>query len=335
MTGKKASKTPGAGRRIAAFAAVLLLLFLLLFWAVNTGSLQVSFSQLMRGLFVSYDKTVATIYDLRFPRIFISVMAGAALAVSGVLFQAVLKNPLADPGIIGITSGASFFAVAVSTFFPMLYFFTPLFAFLGGLLAFFLVYSLSWKEGLSPIRIILVGVAVQAMFSGLSSALSSAGGMSSVSSIISANISMKTWSDVQTLAIYSLPGLVLSFLTAKSCNLMALEDKTARGLGIHVNRNRILVSCVAVLLAGITTAVAGAVSFLGLIVPHIGRLLVGHDHKVLIPFSALLGADLYLLADTLGRTIAYPAEISASVLMAVVGGPFFIILLRRSKTYGG
>lgn len=335
MTGKKASKTPGAGRRIVAFAAVLLLLFLLLFWAVNTGSLQVSFSQLMKGLFVSYDKTVATIYDLRFPRIFISMMAGAALAVSGVLFQAVLKNPLADPGIIGITSGASFFAVAVSTFFPMLYFFTPLFAFLGGLLAFFLVYSLSWKEGLSPIRIILVGVAVQAMFSGLSSALSSAGGMSSVSSIISANISMKTWSDVQTLAIYSLPGLVLSLLTAKSCNLMALEDKTARGLGIHVNRNRIVVSCVAVLLAGITTAVAGAVSFLGLIVPHIGRLLVGHDHKVLIPFSALLGADLYLLADTLGRTIAYPAEISASVLMAVVGGPFFIILLRRSKTYGG
>ena len=216
----------------------------------------------------------------------------------------------------------------------MLYFFTPLFAFLGGLLAFFLVYSLSWKGGLSPIRIILVGVAVQAMFTGLSSSLSSAGGMSSVSSIISANISMKTWNDVQTLAVYSLPGLVLSFFTAKSCNLMALEDKTARGLGVNVNRSRIIVSCVAVLLAGITTAVAGAVSFLGLIVPHIGRLLVGHDHKVLIPFSALMGAALYLLADTLGRSIAYPAEISASVLMAVVGGPFFILLLRRSKTYG-
>ena len=334
MTKKKTTEHAGTARRAISFAVVIVVLAVLFFWAVNTGSLHVTFSQLFKGLFVSYDKTVATVYDLRFPRIFISMMAGAALAVSGVLFQAVLKNPLADPGIIGITSGASFFAVVVSTFFPMLYFFTPLFAFLGGLLAFFLVYSLSWKGGLSPIRIILVGVAVQAMFTGLSSALSSAGGMSSVSSIMNANISMKTWNDVQTLAIYSLPGLVLSLFTAKSCNLMALEDKTARGLGVNVNRSRIIVSCVAVLLAGITTAVAGAVSFLGLIVPHIGRLLVGHDHKALIPFSALMGAALYLLADTLGRSIAYPAEISASVLMAVVGGPFFIVLLRRSKTYG-
>ena len=325
----------GTGKRVLSFVAVILVLLALLLWAVNTGSLSVSLSQLFHGLFVSYDKTVATIYDLRFPRIFISMMAGAALAVSGVLFQAVLKNPLADPGIIGISSGASFFAVVISSFFPMLYFFTPLFAFLGGLLAFSLVYSLSWKGGLSPIRIILVGVAVQAMFTGLSNALSSAGGMSSVSSIINANISMKTWSDVRTLAVYSLPGLVLSLFTVKSCNLMALEDKTARGLGVNVNRSRILVSLVAVLLAGITTAVAGAVSFLGLIVPHIGRLLVGHDHKVLIPFSAILGADLYLLADTLGRSIAAPAEVSASVLLAVVGGPFFIVLLRRSKTYGG
>lgn len=334
MTKKKTTEPTGTAKRGISFALVIMVLIVLFFWAVNTGSLHVTFSQLFKGLFVSYDKTVATVYDLRFPRIFISMMAGAALAVSGVLFQAVLKNPLADPGIIGITSGASFFAVVVSTFFPMLYFFTPLFAFLGGLLAFFLVYSLSWKGGLSPIRIILVGVAVQAMFTGLSSALSSAGGMSSVSSIISANISMKTWNDVQTLAVYSLPGLALSLFTAKACNLMALEDKTARGLGINVNRSRIIVSCVAVLLAGITTAVAGAVSFLGLIVPHIGRLLVGHDHKALIPFSALMGAALYLLADTLGRSMAYPAEISASVLMAVVGGPFFIVLLRRSKTYG-
>lgn len=322
-------------KKIISFAVVIAALVLLFFIAVNTGSLDVTFTQLWKGLFVSYDKTVATIYDLRFPRIFISMMAGAALAVSGVLFQAVLKNPLADPGIIGITSGASFFAVVVSTFFPMLYFFTPLFAFIGGLLAFFLVYSLSWKGGLSPVRIILVGVAVDAMFAGLSSAFSSAGGMSSVSSILSANISMKTWTDVRTLAVYGLPGIVLSFFTAKSCNLMALEDKTARGLGVNVARSRILVSCVGVLLAGITTAVAGSVSFLGLIVPHIGRLLVGHDHKVLIPFSALLGADVYLLADTLGRSIAYPAEISAAILMAVVGGSFFILLLRRSKTYGG
>lgn len=335
MKQKKVKENMGGFRRIISFVVVILALAALFLIAVNTGSLKVGVPRLFRGLFVSYDRTVATIYDLRFPRIFIAMIAGAALSVSGVLFQAVLKNPLADPGIIGITSGASFVAVVISTFLPMLYFFTPLIACCGGAVAFLLVYTLSWKGGLSPIRIILVGVAIEAMFSGLSSALSSAGGLSStVSSIVNANISQKTWSDVQTLAVCALPVLVLSLFTARPCNLMSLEDKTARGLGINVTRSRILVSVVAVLLASCTTAVAGAVSFLGLIVPHIGRMLVGHDHKLLIPFSAIFGAALYLLADTMGRTIAYPNEISGAVIMAVIGGPFFILLLRRSKTYG-
>lgn len=329
------NESKGKPRRILSFAVVIAALAVLFLMAVNTGSLSVGLGRLLRGLFVSYDQTVATIYDLRFPRIFIAMLAGAALAVSGVLFQAVLKNPLADPGIIGITSGASFVAVVVSTFLPMLYFFTPLIACCGGAMAFLLVYTLSWKGGLSPIRIILVGVAIEAVFSGLSSALNSAGGLSAVSSIVSANISQKTWSDVQTLAVCALPMLIVSLSTVRSCNLLALEDKTARGLGINVTRNRILVSVVAVLLASCTTAVAGAVSFLGLIVPHIGRMLVGHDHKALLPFSAILGAALYLLADTLGRTVAYPNEISGAVIMTVIGGPFFILLLRRSKTYGG
>lgn len=131
------------------------LLFLL---AVNTGSLKVSLVGLLRGLFVEYDPNVATVYDLRFPRIFIAMLGGAAMAVSGVLLQAVMKNPLTDPGIIGISSGASLAAVLVTAFFPSLYFFTPLFAFAGGMAAFLLVYSLSYKGGLSPLRIILVGV---------------------------------------------------------------------------------------------------------------------------------------------------------------------------------
>lgn len=154
------------------FAVILFLLLLVFFSAINTGSLSVSFGQLLRGLFVEYDENVAAVYDLRFPRILISMLAGAAIAVSGVLFQAVLKNPLADPGIIGISSGAGFAAVCVSTFFPTLYFFTPFAAFFGGVAAFFLVYCLSWKQGLSPLRIILTGVAVDALFTGLSSIFS-------------------------------------------------------------------------------------------------------------------------------------------------------------------
>lgn len=307
---------------------------LVLFWvAVNTGSLKVTPAELFKGIFVEYNPTIATIYDLRFPRIFIAILGGAAIAVSGVLLQAVMKNPLADPGIIGVSSGASLTAVIVTAFFPALYFFTPLFAFLGGMLAFVLVYSLSYKGGLSPLRIILVGVAVNAMFTGLMSAFNAGTGSSysGVANIVNANITMKTWNDFQTLLIYVLIGLIASLFVCSRCNLLTLEDKTVRSLGVNIQQSRIVVSVIAVMLASISTAIIGPISFLGLIVPHIARLLVGSNHKVLIPYAAVLGAVTLLLADTIGRTVAAPYEISASVIMSVVGGPFFILLLRRSK----
>ena len=320
-------------KKILSFVITALGLIGLFLIAVNTGSLKVSPGQLLHGLFVEYDPDVATVYDLRFPRILIAMLGGAAMAVSGVLLQAVMKNPLADPGIIGISSGASLAAVLITAFFPSLYFFTPLFAFLGGMLAFFLVYSLSYKGGLSPLRIILVGVAVNAMFTGLMSAFNSGTGsnFSGVASIVNANITMKTWDDFETLFIYASIGLILSFFVTGQCNLLQLEDKTARSLGVNVTRSRILISVVAVLLAGISTAIIGPIAFLGLIVPHIARLLVGSNHKLLVPYTILLGAFTFLLADTVGRTIAYPFEINATIIMSVIGGPFFIILLRGAK----
>lgn len=320
-------------KKILSFVLTAVGLFILFIFAVNTGSLKVTPSELFCGLFIEYNPDVATIYDLRFPRIFIAMLGGAATAVSGVLLQAVMKNPLADPGIIGVSSGASLVAVIVTAFFPSLFFLTPMLAFIGGLIAFMLVYSLSWNGGLSPLRIILVGVAVNALCTGLMSAFNSATGSSytGVASIVNANITQKTWDDFQTLAVYAVIGLIASFFVTNQCNLLSLEDKTARSLGLNVTRSRIVISVTAVLLASISTAVVGAISFLGLIVPHIARLLVGSNHKVLVPYSILLGAFTLLLADTIGRTVASPYEISAAVVMSVIGGPFFIFLLRRSK----
>lgn len=320
-------------KKILSFVLTAVALFVLFVFAVNTGSLKVTPSELFSGLFIEYNPDVATIYDLRFPRIFIAMLGGAATAVSGVLLQAVMKNPLADPGIIGVSSGASLVAVIVTAFFPSLFFLTPMLAFIGGLIAFMLVYSLSWNGGLSPLRIILVGVAVNALCTGLMSAFNSATGSSytGVASIVNANITQKTWGDFQTLAVYAVIGLIASFFVTNQCNLLSLEDKTARSLGMNVTRSRIVISVTAVLLASISTAVVGAISFLGLIVPHIARLLVGSNHKVLVPYSILLGAFTLLLADTIGRTVASPYEISAAVVMSVIGGPFFIFLLRRSK----
>lgn len=324
-------------RKVAAFLVTMAALIALFFVAVNTGSLQVGPMQLLSGLFVSYDETVSAIYDLRLPRILIAMVGGAATAVAGVLLQAAIHNPLADPGIIGVSAGASFAAVLVTAFFPMLLFFTPVFAFAGGLVAFGLVYSLSWRGGLSPLRIILVGVAVGAMFKGLMSAFDSGTGstMSGVASLVDANITMKTWDDFATLAVYAAVGLALALLMAKRCDLLALEDKTARSLGLNVDRARIATSAAGVLLASVSTAIIGPISFLGLLVPHIARILVGTSHRVLIPYAIVLGAFTLLLADTIGRTVAAPYEISAAVIMSIVGGPLFIVLLRRARSgYG-
>lgn len=320
------------------FAILSVMLLLMFFGAVNTGGIKISFGELFRGLFVKYNKDVEIIFDLRFPRIVIAMLSGAALAVSGVLLQAVMKNPLADPGIIGISAGAGFFAALVILILPGMFFFMPLFAFAGGIIACGLVYGLSWKSGLSPIRIILVGVAVNAVFSGLLNSLGymSSGTQSSIiTSITNTSIAMKTWADADLLKWYVVIGLVLSMLVSGRCNILSLEDKTVRNLGVNVNLTRLYVSGIAVLLASIATAVVGSISFVGLIVPHIARLLVGSNHRILIPFSVLLGSFTVLFADTVGRTIFYPYEIPASIVMAVVGGPFFIYLLRRSeKIYG-
>jgi iron complex transport system permease protein len=306
------------------FVAVSVMLLALIYIAANTGSLKIGFIQLFKGLFIAYDETAWVIFDMRFPRVIVSLLSGAALAVSGTLFQAVMRNPLADPGIMGISAGAGFASAAVLVFFPSLFFVTPVFAFIGGAVSCALVYLLSWKRGLSPLRVILVGVAVNALFMGLADSLS----FMNSGNVAVIQIGMKTWVDVRGMAWYVPAGLAAALLLCGKCDLLALEDETLTGLGVSVNRLRVVISCAAVLLAAAVSAYVGVLSFVGLIVPHIGRILVGSGHKKLIPFSILSGAFTVLLADTVGRTVIAPAEIPATVVMAVIGGPFFIFLLR-------
>lgn len=173
-------------------------------------------------------------------------------------------------------------------------------------MSFLLIYLLSWKQGLHPVRLILTGIAINALFIGLANALAGlAGGANTpyINALISGNISQKTWSDVGLLMPYTLVGLALAFLLSRCCDLLLIDDKIIKNLGIDGQFLRLMVSLVAVLLASVATSIVGLVSFLGLIVPHIGRLLVGNKHCFLIPFSAIFGAFLFLLADTLGRSL--------------------------------
>ena len=300
--------------------------------ALSLGGLSVSYGAIVKGLFVAYNPQVALIYDLRFPRVVIALLAGAGIAVSGVLFQAVLKNPISDPAIIGVCSGASFLVLLSSLLLPQLLFYGPILSFLGGGVSFLLIYGLAWKKGLHPVRIILTGIAINALFMGLSTALTSFSASASplVNALLAGQISQKTWVDVGVLLPYTLVGLGLALLFSRICDLLLLDDQVIRNLGMDGHLLRLGISLIAVLLASAATSVVGVVSFLGLIVPHISRLLVGSKHQVLIPFSALLGAFVFLLADTLGRRLAYPLEISPAIIMSIIGGPYFIYLLRRS-----
>ena len=323
-------------KKVISFIIAIILLLVTTIYSAVTGSIEVSVIELIKGLFTDTNENVQIIKDLRLPRIIISLFAGAALAVSGVLLQAVMRNPLAEPGIIGVSSGAAFISIIMISLFPMLFFYTPLFAFIGGAFAFILVYMFSWKSGLNPLRMILIGVAINAAFTGLSELFTMANqsSMTSGISVTTSTLSMKTWSDVEVIVIYGTIGLVLAFFLYAWCNHLGLEDKTLKNLGFRTNRARLIISIVAVLLASIATAIAGMFTFVGLLIPHIGRSLVGTDHKVLIPFSAIMGALLILIADTLGRTVMAPIEIPASILLAVIGGPFLIFLLRKSDQYG-
>lgn len=332
QTSKKRSKA--WVKLIILFTVTAGLLFGMAIGSTLVGGISVSLGDIFHGIFVEYDRDVSIIVELRFPRIFVSVLGGAAMAIAGVLLQAVMRNPLADPGIIGISSGSAFFAVLATALLPALSSLTPVFSFVGGMAAFFIVSALSLKGGVSSTRLILIGLAVSTFFSALSTAFGQlTGGNSYAQSIVDGIIQSKTWDDVLVMAGSVAVGAVLSVFCVKRCNILALSDRLVGNIGINVSRTRLAVSTVAVLLSAASTAIVGAVSFLGLIVPHIARLLVGNDHKKLIPYSALLGALFFLAADTFGRWVAYPYEISASILMAVIGGPLFIVLLLRSKKY--
>ena len=310
--------------------ALVLVILVVLFSTI--GSVNLSLGEIISSLIHQENSMVMTIvYKMRLPRNILAVLIGANLAVSGVLLQSVMKNPLADPGITGVSSGASVAAIIILLLMPQLSGALPLFAFVGGAIACALVFIMAWKNGLRPERIVLAGVAINTILGGFISLLSTLFSDRIQSAILWLNGSLatKTWSHVDMLFLYSLIGLGLSLFLIRSANVLQLGDESAKNLGFNVSRTRLVISAVAVFLAAISTAVVGIISFIGLIVPHIARLLMGSDHKYTIPFSMVLGAIVLLIADTLARTIGGSIEIPVGVITSIVGGPFFLYLLRK------
>lgn len=302
--------------------------------SLKLGSVQITFSELMGGLFSGQsDGNIGIIKDLRLPRVIIAVLVGANLAIAGVLLQAVIRNPLADPYITGISSGTCVVTVFFMVFIPNVTNFRPIWGFMGGLVCCMIVYFMAYKNGLSPIRIVLAGAACNALLGGISSMITiSAGlGASNIQKWMMGSLATVNWGNLYILSIYSIVGIIGALVLSKVCNILSLGSKNAKSLGFNSDMYMIIVTAVAVFLASISTAIAGIISFVGLVVPHICRIIIGSDHKYLIPCSGIIGAFLVLSADTVGRIVMRPYEIPVGVVTCIFGAPFFLYLLRRSE----
>ena len=304
------------------------------FFALTNGSVEISSAQVFSTLAGSneLDETRRQILEnIRLPRAIVAMLVGVNLALSGAILQAVMKNPLADPHIIGISSGAGLFGIFVLMIFDDAgKIMTPA-AFVGALLAAALIYVLAWKDGIRPIRVILAGVAVSAFLSaGISALLIFAGDKVHGALLwMVGGLSARSWQHVWILLPYSIAGTALTFLAARHLNVLQLGDEVATGLGVRVNLVRSLLTAVAALLAASAVCVAGLLGFVGLIVPHTARLILGSDYRILLPGAAFLGAATVTISDTVARTIFAPTELPVGILTALLGAPFFLYLLRR------
>lgn len=274
------------------------------------------------------------LWDYRFPRILIAMLAGAGLGMAGALIQGVIRNPLAAPDVIGITPGAGLAATAVLMFYPQISLgWLVLAATAGGMVAALLVWKLAWRYRTEPARLALIGIALGAWMAALTDWLLVSHPLDINAALVWLTGSLwgRGWTHVWLL----LPGLVLlmpvAMQLAYRLDLLALGDEAAEGLGVGVAPTRQLALFVAVLLSAISVAVCGTLSFVGLVAPHLARLLVGSKHRRMLPVAAGVGALLVLVADMLARTLAPPLELPAGVLTALIGAPYFLFLLTRYK----
>jgi iron complex transport system permease protein len=261
-------------------------------------------------------------------------MAGAALAVGGLLVQGVVRNPLAAPDLVGISPGASIGALVVLIVLPDLPIgLLPIAAFAGAWISFSLVYALSWSQGVSPTRLALVGIGASAAALAITNLIIVKNPMQLTTALtwLSGSTYARGWSQVIQLLPWILVLLPLAWLASRWLDLFALGDDVPRGLGIALERSRLAILAIAVALAAAAVSVVGAIGFIGLLAPHASRMLVAGRHRLLIPFTAMIGATLLIGADTVGRSVMAPDEIPSGLLTAALGTPYFLWLLWRSR----
>jgi iron complex transport system permease protein len=309
--------------------------------SLNTGTLRISPLKVIQTLFGYGDfKSSTVLFDYRMPRILITMLAGVGLGISGAILQGLSRNPLADPGILGLHAGASFGLIIFVTYFHSLdekaSILIPLFTFSGGVLTAFLIVLLAFDryKGIPPIRLILVGIAISAGFSAITLFLSlrlDEETYSFASRWLVGNVWGRDWIHVIALFPWILILAPYAWFQSSTLNALSLGDDVAAGLGASVQKQRLLMLVTAVGLSCASVAMAGGIGFIGLVAPHLARRLVGPMYQHFLPVAGLIGLIILVLADTIGRSIFQPNAIPAGIVVAAIGAPYFLYLLTKTK----
>lgn len=331
--------------KTSSFTGVMVLLILLIvvmfFVTLGTGVINISPQEVIRTLLGSgTDRQELVLFEFRLPRIVLALLIGTGLAVSGAILQSITQNDLAEPGILGINTGAGFAVVlfifflqdSIGSVFSVLI--MPLFALLGALLAALLIYVLAWKNGVNPIRLVLVGIGINAGFSAALVILQlkmNPQDFRQATVWLSGDIWNANWTFVLALLPWILILVPYALQKSNTLNVLNLGDDIAEGLGSKVESDRRVLLIIAVALAGASVAAGGAIAFLGLVVPHITRRIIGPLHQYTIPISALMGGLLLMVSDTIGKNLLTPMEIPVGIVVAILSTPYFIYLLIREK----
>lgn len=319
-------------RAIGFYAVTLSLMVLLFGLSIRLGTYTLSFEEIWAA-FQPDDKNYFTLMEYRLPRAVLAILLGGALAISGVLVQSVVRNPLASPDILGINNAAGLVAVSVLMFLPNLAFYwMPIFAFLGGVLSFVILWIVCGFN-FRPIKMAIIGVALSALWAAISHYLMLTNPVEINTAMLWLTGSLwgRSWSYLNVVLPWLVVLLPLPFIFCRDLDTLGLGENKASTLGVTVNKVQISVLVLAVALSTTAVAICGPIAFLGLVAPHLARRLVGGRHRTLLPAALIIGALLLQLSDILARVIDPPTELPAGILTAIIGAPYFFYLLMRTK----
>ncbi|WP_049364732.1 Fe(3+) dicitrate ABC transporter permease subunit FecD [Haemophilus parainfluenzae] len=319
-------------RAIGFYVITLSLMVLLFGLSIRLGTYTLSFEEIWAA-FQPDDKNYFTLMEYRLPRAVLAILLGGALAISGVLVQSVVRNPLASPDILGINNAAGLVAVSVLMFLPNLAFYwMPIFAFLGGVLSFVILWIVCGFN-FRPIKMAIIGVALSALWAAISHYLMLTNPVEINTAMLWLTGSLwgRSWSYLNVVLPWLVVLLPLPFIFCRDLDTLGLGENKASTLGVTVNKVQISVLVLAVALSTTAVAICGPIAFLGLVAPHLARRLVGGRHRILLPAALIIGALLLQLSDILARVIDPPTELPAGILTAIIGAPYFFYLLMRTK----